>query len=83
MATDMLISKGGGLTQLSDETMDKLNEVLPPFWSHGNPVDVLGDADPTRYRVAVERRKISRPAAIVATGAAIGVLVLAFGAAHL
>jgi len=54
MATDMLISKGGGLTQLSDETMDKLNEVLPPFWSHGNPVDVIGDAPPERFAKATE-----------------------------
>ncbi|RLD81277.1 MAG: GNAT family N-acetyltransferase [Bacteroidetes bacterium] len=54
MATDMLISKGGGLTLLSDETMEKLNEVLPPFWSHGNPVDVIGDAPPERFAQATE-----------------------------
>ncbi len=54
MATDMLISKGGGLTLLSDETMEKLNEVLPPFWSHGNPVDVIGDAPPDRFAKATE-----------------------------
>jgi len=50
----MLISKGGGLTQLSDDTMEKLNEVLPPFWSHGNPVDVIGDATPERFAKATE-----------------------------
>ena len=54
MATDMLISKGGGLTKLSDATMDKLDEVLPPFWSHGNPVDVIGDATPERFAQATE-----------------------------
>ena len=54
MATDMLISKGGGLTLLSDETMKKLDEVLPPFWSHGNPVDVIGDAPPERFAKATE-----------------------------
>jgi len=54
MATDMLISKGGGLTKLSDKTMEQLNEALPPFWSHGNPVDVIGDAPPERFAKATE-----------------------------
>jgi len=54
MATDTLIANGGKLTQLSDETMDKLNEVLPPFWSHANPVDVIGDAPPERFANATE-----------------------------
>ncbi len=54
MATDSLISLGGKLTNLSDETMQKLNDYLPPFWSHGNPVDVLGDASPERFTKATE-----------------------------
>jgi len=54
MATDMLISRGGKLTKLSENTMEKLNEVLPPFWSHGNPVDVIGDAPPERFANATE-----------------------------
>lgn len=52
MATDALISMDGKLTKLSDETMKKLNDYLPPFWSHGNPVDVLGDAPPERFATA-------------------------------
>ena len=54
MATDSLIAMGGKLVKLSDETMDKLNDYLPPFWSHGNPVDVLGDATPERFARATE-----------------------------
>ncbi len=54
MATDMLISKGGKLTELSKETMDKLDKELPPYWSHGNPVDVIGDATPERFATATE-----------------------------
>ena len=50
MATDALMLGGGQLAALSAETLDALNKVLPPFWSHGNPVDVLGDATPERYR---------------------------------
>ncbi len=54
MATDALISIGGKLVELSDSTMQKLNDYLPPFWSHGNPVDVLGDAPPERLAKATE-----------------------------
>ena len=54
MATDSLISMGGKLVKLSEDTMQKLNEYLPPFWSHGNPVDVLGDATPERFARATE-----------------------------
>lgn len=54
MATDSLISLGGKLVNLSEETMQKLNDYLPPFWSHGNPVDVLGDATPERFAGATE-----------------------------
>ena len=32
----------------------KLDEFLPPHWSHGNPVDILGDADSERYAKAIE-----------------------------
>lgn len=54
MATDALISFGGQLAKLSQKTVDALNKVLPPFWSHGNPIDVLGDAKADRYKAAME-----------------------------
>jgi acetyltransferase len=54
LATDALITAGGELTELSSETMNGLNQLLPPHWSHGNPVDILGDADGQRYAKAVE-----------------------------
>ncbi len=54
MATDALVEDGGALAVLGPETKAALDEVLPPFWSHANPVDVLGDATPERYRQAVE-----------------------------
>jgi len=49
LATDALIESGGQLAEISDGTMEKLNEILPAPWSHGNPIDVLGDAEPERY----------------------------------
>ncbi len=54
MATDSLIALGGKLAKISQKTLDSLNAVLPPFWSHGNPIDVLGDARSERYKAAVE-----------------------------
>jgi len=44
MASDALIEAGGELAELTPQTIQQLNEILPPAWSHGNPVDVLGDA---------------------------------------
>jgi acetyltransferase len=54
MAVDALMGLGGQLATLSDETLTALNAVLPPYWSHANPVDILGDARPELYRSAVE-----------------------------
>ena len=54
MATDALIGFGGQLAKISQKTIDSLNAVLPPFWSHGNPIDVLGDAKADRYKAAMD-----------------------------
>jgi acetyltransferase len=54
IATDALLLEGGELTQLSKETLAELDKVLPAHWSHGNPIDVLGDASPERYAQALE-----------------------------
>jgi acetyltransferase len=54
MATDAVIARGGKLAQLSQKTMETLNAILPHYWSHGNPVDILGDAKADRYRAVVE-----------------------------
>lgn len=49
IATDTLVEGAGELAELSDESMAALDRALPPAWSHGNPIDVLGDADAERY----------------------------------
>lgn len=54
LATDMLVTSGGQLAELTPATLTALNELLPEHWSHGNPVDVLGDADATKYQRALE-----------------------------
>lgn len=54
LATDALISGGGRLSELVPRTLDAFNQILPAHWSHNNPVDILGDADPERYAQALE-----------------------------
>lgn len=54
LAADALIAGDGRLTELSPEAREALDRVLPAAWSHNNPVDILGDADPERYARALE-----------------------------
>ncbi len=54
MATDALLERQGVMAELSLETMDRLNCILPAAWSRRNPVDVLGDASPERLKTALE-----------------------------
>jgi len=62
MATDALIAEDGELAELAPETIEQLNENLPHFWSHGNPVDILGDARTKRLakatRIVVEDKNV-------------------------
>lgn len=53
LATDALIDQGGRLAELSAETLSELSRVLPPTWSHANPVDIIGDATGARYADAL------------------------------
>ncbi len=49
-ATDMHIE----LAEITPQTLDKLDGVLPAQWPHANPVDILGDADPERYAQSLD-----------------------------
>jgi acetyltransferase len=54
MATDIAADLGLAMANLSEETISKLNQTLPGTWSHGNPVDIIGDAQADRYHHAVK-----------------------------
>lgn len=54
MATDMAADLGLAMATLSEKTIENLNQVLPAMWSHGNPVDIIGDAQSDRYHHAVK-----------------------------
>ncbi len=53
MAADAIEERGLTFTKLSEETMKKLAENLPPAANVRNPVDVLGDALADRYEFAL------------------------------
>jgi len=54
MATDALISRGGKLAILSEETIRALDKVLPFYWSKSNPIDICEDASVERFRRVIE-----------------------------
>jgi acetyltransferase len=54
MAVDMLQDYGQAPVALSSETLQKLDQVLPTYWSRSNPVDIMGDASPECYLKAVD-----------------------------
>jgi len=49
LTTDRLIDFGGVLADISQKTIEALDNILPPTWSKANPVDISGDADAKRY----------------------------------
>lgn len=54
LAVEKLVDRGTELAQLSPSTIERLNRVLPPTWSRANPIDIVGDAAPERYGLALE-----------------------------
>ena len=55
LAADVVADNEVVLAGLSPETVASLDHVLPPTWSHSNPVDVMRDADAERYAKTFER----------------------------
>lgn len=53
LAADALVANGAQVAELAPETIEQLDEFLPRAWSHANPIDILGDADPERFERAV------------------------------
>lgn len=54
LATDALIANGGQLAPLSQVSIEQLNSFLSPHWSHGNPIDILGDSGSEEYARAMQ-----------------------------
>ena len=54
LATDAFSAGGGHLAVLSAHTLGSLDAFLPSIWSHGDPVDIAGDASPERYAESLQ-----------------------------
>ena len=54
ISADACASLGLNLIKLSPETIEQFNQIFPPRWSHGNPVDPAGDRDFIAYLTAPE-----------------------------
>ncbi|WP_372525118.1 bifunctional acetate--CoA ligase family protein/GNAT family N-acetyltransferase [Piscinibacter sp.] len=54
MAADAAAQAGIGLCELGAATLERLDKQLPANWSHGNPVDIIGDAPVERYVQALQ-----------------------------
>jgi acetyltransferase len=54
LATDALVEGGGEMASLGESARAALDARLPSHWSHGNPVDILGDATPERFAKTIE-----------------------------
>ena len=68
IAANYMAGTGVGIAQLSNQTLSALDACLPAHWSHGNPVDILGDATAERIRASL--------AALLADDGVAGVLTL-------
>ncbi|HEX6828514.1 MAG TPA: acetate--CoA ligase family protein, partial [Burkholderiales bacterium] len=54
LAADAATDFGVRIPELSRETLDRLEPLLPANWSRNNPVDLCGEATPAHFRAAVE-----------------------------
>jgi|Deesub1362B_J571_1020462.scaffolds.fasta_scaffold00003_627 acetyltransferase len=54
LVVDTLLDRGGRPAKLSQETIDRLDEILPSHWSKANPIDIMDDADIQRFDKSIE-----------------------------
>ncbi|MEY9626398.1 bifunctional acetate--CoA ligase family protein/GNAT family N-acetyltransferase [Sinorhizobium fredii] len=54
LVVDRLMDLGCELGTLLPGSIEALDRVLPANWSRANPIDIIGDASPERYKAAIE-----------------------------
>lgn len=47
ITADMCAHAGLEVPELSEEILDRIDKVLPPYWSRSNPADIVGELDRT------------------------------------
>ncbi len=54
VASDLCEENGLKVPRLSEEVISSINKLLPPFLSHANPIDVVGDMNAETYMKILE-----------------------------
>ena len=54
VASDLCVENGLEVPRLSENVISQINKLLPPFWSHANPIDVVGEMNPETYMTILE-----------------------------
>ncbi len=54
ITTDLCAEHGLEVPDLSIDIIERLDQILPPFWSHENPVDIVGEGDPMIPKTCLE-----------------------------
>jgi acetyltransferase len=68
LAVDDLMRLDGRLAPVGEDLVNALDKVLPANWSRANPIDIIGDAGPERYKATLD--------AVLAEPRADGILVM-------
>jgi acyl-CoA synthetase (NDP forming) len=54
VASDLCVENGLEVPKLSEDVISQINKILPPFWSHANPIDVVGEMNTDTYMTILE-----------------------------
>ena len=54
VTADLCAYFGLNVTELSTEIIEEIDKILPPYWSRSNPIDLVGERDPTLPRLVLE-----------------------------
>ena len=54
VASDLCVENGLEVPRLSEDVISQINKLLPPFWSHANPIDVVGEMNTETYMTILE-----------------------------
>jgi acyl-CoA synthetase (NDP forming) len=54
VASDLCVENGLTIPDLSPELIARIDQILPPYWSRSNPIDLVGEVGPTIPKQVIE-----------------------------
>ena len=54
VTADLCAQFGLDVTELATDIIKDIDKILPPYWSRSNPIDLVGERDPTLPRAVLE-----------------------------